>query len=221
MPKGIFKRTKAHIKKLRKSMRLAQLASYRSPKWRKAIDRNLKLGHGAHWESNSWCKNIVKAQRAAKKKKAWKKSLPPLWKLPRTKKQLEAVRKNVKLAILAARKSGAHLRNLSIARKRQGYALSSKIHMFLFKKLCRFGVSGICIEYPIEGYSLDIANPKKKRDLEVDGYGGPYGHDLPAKQKRDRKRDMVLKSKGWKVLRIEANREEMNRNFGRIVRFLV
>jgi very-short-patch-repair endonuclease len=53
------------------------------------------------------------------------------------------------------------------------------------------------LEYKFLNYSLDIAIPSKKIDIE---YDGSYWHKN--KKNKDRERDKILKSHGWSVIRI-------------------
>ncbi len=61
-----------------------------------------------------------------------------------------------------------------------------------------------CVWGPFKGnrspYEMDIAFPDDKLDLEVDGYVYHVGYG----QERDQKRDEVLKSNGWTVIRIPS-----------------
>lgn len=53
-------------------------------------------------------------------------------------------------------------------------------------------------------YKIDIANPKKKIAIEVDG----YSHNLLKRKEQDNKKDKCLKLLGWKVIRFK-NKEVM------------
>lgn len=50
-------------------------------------------------------------------------------------------------------------------------------------------------QFPVLNYFLDFAHPGKKIAIEVDGI---EFHNI----EKDRKRDLMLKSKGWRVIRI-------------------
>lgn len=77
----------------------------------------------------------------------------------------------------------------------------SKIQVSFFRKLCRAGIKGFRLEYRVGTYSVDIANPKKKLAIEIDG---SYWHSKSA----DRRRDRNLKQFGWKTVRISTSRAE-------------
>jgi very-short-patch-repair endonuclease len=51
----------------------------------------------------------------------------------------------------------------------------------------------------IVSYRLDFALPSAKINLEIDGYW--HNH----RKKQDKKRDLVLASMGWKVIRISTD----------------
>lgn len=46
-------------------------------------------------------------------------------------------------------------------------------------------------------YKVDLGNPLKKIAIELDG----IGHQSPTSRKRDQKKERILRSLGWKVLR--------------------
>lgn len=55
-------------------------------------------------------------------------------------------------------------------------------------------------EYPFHRFSLDFAWLKKKKCIEIDG----QQHDIcPGYKERDERKDALLLSEGWKVLRIK------------------
>lgn len=53
-------------------------------------------------------------------------------------------------------------------------------------------------EYPVSGFSIDLALPEHKIAIEVDG---SYWHSLPEAIARDARKDAALKAAGWTVLR--------------------
>lgn len=80
-------------------------------------------------------------------------------------------------------------------------AFPSKAQVSLFKRICRAGLRGFRLEYPIGRYSLDIANPKKKIAIEIDG---SYWHRLRrhgAKVRRTR----FLNEQGWTIRRFNSS----------------
>ncbi len=54
-------------------------------------------------------------------------------------------------------------------------------------------------QYPIKGFSIDIAFPKKKLAVEVDG---EYWHSLPNVIEKDKRKDKQLKDRGWEVIHV-------------------
>lgn len=79
----------------------------------------------------------------------------------------------------------------------------SKTSLTLLRRLCRLGIDGLRLEYPIKRYSVDIAHLPSKTVIECDG---KYWHK--GKERHDRKRDGVLKKLGWHVIRIELNHRQ-------------
>jgi len=75
----------------------------------------------------------------------------------------------------------------------------SRVQISIFKSLCARGCKGIRLEYFVYRYSIDIAHPRKKIAMEVDGY-----HWHKDKRRKDRRRDFVLRRLGWKVIRVSA-----------------
>ena len=87
-------------------------------------------------------------------------------------------------------------RKLSVSQQRPSKACK-KIFVAL-KKL----VSGLELEYRIDRLHVDLALPKKKLAVELDGWAHRY---FPSMKARDRRRDGFLKRQGWKVLRVELH----------------
>lgn len=81
----------------------------------------------------------------------------------------------------------------------------SKPQVSFFKRICRAGIKGFRLECSYERFCLDIADPVRKIDIEVDG---EYWHSSPKVRARDRQRDRFLRRRGWKVLRIDTSRKE-------------
>lgn len=82
----------------------------------------------------------------------------------------------------------------------------------LLRKLCRAGISGFVWEHPVVRYSLDVANPKLKICVELDG---EYWHNF--RKEQDKKRDKLLRKRGWQVKRFSANRIGIRRAFEWVV----
>src|SRR6266576_1446840 len=80
----------------------------------------------------------------------------------------------------------------------------SGIQLSLFRALCRLGVSGIKLEFLAGGKFLDIANPKKKLDAEIDGK-----HWHKHRKRKDRRRDKKLRKLGWIVERFDASKRSL------------
>ena len=81
----------------------------------------------------------------------------------------------------------------------------SRIQLSIFRFLCRKGVSGIRSEYRVYPYWIDIAHPRKKLAIEIDG---KCWHTDKA---RDAKRTSVLEKQGWEVHRFNAVRQSKMR----------
>jgi very-short-patch-repair endonuclease len=82
---------------------------------------------------------------------------------------------------------------------------TSKQQLEIYNMLLLRGYD-VKLNEPVGSFSLDISlyDCDKKIDIEYDGW---YWHqDL----QKDRRRDEVLKSKGWKILRIKSNRNIPN-----------
>jgi very-short-patch-repair endonuclease len=95
---------------------------------------------------------------------------------------------------------GAHMKAIRAARDRKG---PSKIQLFIFRSLLRRGMSGLRLEHVVGSKSIDIALPKKRLAIEIDG---AYWHRNKATQ---RKRDRYLKVRGWRVLHFPAKRSSI------------
>jgi very-short-patch-repair endonuclease len=82
---------------------------------------------------------------------------------------------------------------------------TSAVHLDIFQQILDAGFIGFEKEYHIGTYLLDIVNPHKKIDIEVDGY---FGHHTREGKLARRRRDYYLRCQGWKVLHIKARRHE-------------
>ena len=68
------------------------------------------------------------------------------------------------------------------------------------------------LNYPLDSYSLDIAFPKEKIYIEYDGGGHNYGVKCGYITKEEFNqleiiRDKIIKSKGWKIIRIISSND--------------
>lgn len=149
-------------------------------------------------------KQLVAFRRGARKsweKETWRKSLPiamkAAWSAPRTKKQMAALVEARKLI------------------PRGAYCVSIS-QMFVFKRLCKLGVNGVKLNYPLGPYALDVALPKRKLCIEVDGR---YWHSLGYTNYK--KRDKFLRKEGWRVYRfVVDSRKEAREKFSNVLWFL-
>lgn len=64
-------------------------------------------------------------------------------------------------------------------------------------------------QFPIKGFSIDIAFPEKEIAVEVDG---EYWHSLPNVIEKDKRKDKRLKNKGWKVVHVRGKTIRNNLN---------
>jgi very-short-patch-repair endonuclease len=86
------------------------------------------------------------------------------------------------------------------------------------RRMCRVGISGFKLEVPFEEFCLDIANEELKMAIEIDG---PYWHRTKRTYLRLRRKRRVLRSLGWKFLRIRLVHNEVGENsFERILNFV-
>ncbi len=74
----------------------------------------------------------------------------------------------------------------------------SEAERLLVKLLREAGITGWRTNYPIGGYKVDVAFPKQKVAIEVDGWAF---HSDPEAFAKDRKRQNNIALLGWKVLR--------------------
>jgi hypothetical protein len=75
---------------------------------------------------------------------------------------------------------------------------TSGIQISIFRSLCRRGFKGVRLNFPVSSRFADIAFPKAKIAIELDGW-------LHAERKKsDRKRDRLFSSLGWQVKRFPA-----------------
>jgi very-short-patch-repair endonuclease len=83
------------------------------------------------------------------------------------------------------------------------------IEIIMAEALEREGIEAV-EQFPIRGrfgYVLDFAIPEKKIDIECDGE-----HFHKEGNSRDRKRNWVLRNRGWKILRFTGTqiKEDIN-----------
>lgn len=93
MPSGVYKRTKQHLKILRKGIKYVQQIAEKSPKKRQAALENLKKAQAA-------------ARRSSKRNKYWKVARRLLSERGQTVKQLKASRRNIRKAQRAVKYKG-------------------------------------------------------------------------------------------------------------------
>lgn len=79
----------------------------------------------------------------------------------------------------------------------------SRASLSLLETLKSKGLRGFQAEVPCGVYSIDVAHLTQKLAIEVDGR---YWHSLPGRAANDRRKDRFLESRGWRVLRIPAER---------------
>jgi len=89
---------------------------------------------------------------------------------------------------------GAHLKKVRVVTNGK----PSKVHISIFRSLCRRAIRGQRFEYQVGSRSIDIAFPKLNLAFEIDG---AYWHrDKLHKRRRDR----FLRHQGWKVVHLPA-----------------
>ncbi len=76
----------------------------------------------------------------------------------------------------------------------------SPIEVKLYDAMTRRGLSPTP-QYGVEGYFVDFAFPRSRLAVEADGAAYHEG----ARHQRDRKRDWILRRRGWKVLRFHGS----------------
>jgi len=86
----------------------------------------------------------------------------------------------------------------------RGYQLISRPQISLFKSLCARGFKGIRLEYPVPPFSIDMAFPKQKIAIEVDGSYWHNDKDRWSRKAKKRRRDRFLKHRGWVVYHVSA-----------------
>lgn len=87
---------------------------------------------------------------------------------------------------------------------------TSGVQMFIFRSLRSRGYKGIRLNFPVSGKFADIAFPKQKVAIELDGW---LHKD---RKESDRRRDRLFKSLGWRVRRFPACRKSL----GQIPKYL-
>ena len=75
----------------------------------------------------------------------------------------------------------------------------SKPELKLEKIMINNNICGFKHFIPVKGFYPDFINENKKIIIEVDGV---YWHSLPCNIKRDKQKNYVYKSNGYKVLRL-------------------
>lgn len=147
------------------------------------------------WFRELVSKVVSEANKRHRKKKAeeFSKRTRALWKNPSYRKRMEKI--------------------LAKNRKQVGYG-PSKIQLKIFEKLISLGVRGLRLEWPVLTYRLDIANPRKKVAVEVDG---PYYHK---NTKKDRMRDNKLRCLGWRIYRLSLKKHLTESLLEEVARFL-
>lgn len=188
MPKGVYPRTRAHLRKLadarkktgrdlgfRRKMSRVYKRRWRNPE----IRRKMVYGIKKVWRDPKYRAKLLKAIRR-------------LWQDPKYRaKQSKAMRRRWRDPKFAKKIIEG---NLSLAR-----AKPSKAQIKVFKELCASGIKGLKIDFLVSRFLLDIADPVAKRCAETDG---PYWHRN--RKKSDRRRDRILRSLGWKVMRVSV-----------------
>ncbi len=76
----------------------------------------------------------------------------------------------------------------------------SPIEVKLYEAMSRAGLSPTP-QFSVEGYHVDFAFPKSRLAVEADGAAYHEGD----RRRRDRKRDWILRRRGWKVLRFHGS----------------
>jgi very-short-patch-repair endonuclease len=74
----------------------------------------------------------------------------------------------------------------------------SEAERLLIKLLRDNGITGWKANYPIGGYKVDVAFPKQKVAIEVDGWAFHSDHE---DFEKDRKRQNIISLLGWQILR--------------------
>lgn len=90
----------------------------------------------------------------------------------------------------------------------------SSIERKVFDGLVNWGIVPQT-QYRIGKYSLDLALPKIRMDIECDG---EIWHNTPQAIIKDQKRDAFMMERGWKVLRFSDT--EINQNPDRVVNLI-
>lgn len=93
------------------------------------------------------------------------------------------------------------MQNLQKIFRSKQFKTESPIEKLIVEKLVEYDFRGFETQYEVEPYRIDIAFPKHKVGLELDGHA--Y-HSTKAQQARDELRDEYLTSQGWKMERIQG-----------------
>jgi len=134
-------------------------------------------------------------------------------------KMLRVLRKGKRARILGYRKKFDSFRSKLVERGKElweshkddpefqklvheSHKYPSAIQISIFKSLCARRCKGIRLEHVVSRYSVDIAHPKKKIAVEVDG---KYWHRDKSKE---RTRDRCLRKLGWKVIHVKTKLSE-------------
>lgn len=109
----------------------------------------------------------------------------------------DETREKIRIAALKAHAEGrAH--NIGQSRWNNKPSYPEQFFMEVIKN--EFDDKDYVREYPFHRFSLDFAWLKKKKCIEIDG----QQHDIcPGYKERDERKDALLLSEGWKVLRIK------------------
>jgi very-short-patch-repair endonuclease len=104
-----------------------------------------------------------------------------------------------KSAYFASDKGKEHLRKF----RRAGKVRPSRAQRWLHNILVDRGFYDAYLEMPLDvsghSYSLDVALPSVKVDIEYDGH---YWHSINGNAEHDRQRDIILNMAGWEVIRV-------------------
>lgn len=92
----------------------------------------------------------------------------------------------------------------------------SRPQISLLKRLCRRGISGFRLNYQVDRWLLDVANPDWELVVEVDG---AYWHSNPTTRRKDRRRNRYLRRRGWSVWHIGTSRDDATRVIERILQW--
>lgn len=165
---------------------------------------------GSRQWKNNVAKGIQRAVQTTSYRRKRRKIANSLWSRPayrkRHRKSMESVWASKKFREGRAENGRKVLKKLwkdpeFVEKVNASHVNPSQQHLSIFRRLCREGFRGCKLEFSVGRYVIDIAFPKKKIAIEVDGH---YWHRI--RKNSDRRKTKFLSARGWRIVRLPVRK---------------